>query len=126
MKISYIYDKSGKINKTKEINLKFNIDKTNIYIGCDKKNNFEGESNAFFGYIGTVIFLDNKKLSKKGEEISDLILQLNGDYASIILGALKENDSKILTNFDRNCHFMNSSYYNEILNILNEILVQLE
>ena len=123
VKISYINDTSGNINiikEIKEIKFKFNLDNTYIYIGCDKRNNFEEESNTFFGYIGTIIILNNKKFSKKGDENIDLILQLKGDYASSILMALKDSDSKLIDN-DSNFHFRSSTFSNNIMKRLNEI-----
>jgi len=130
VKISYKSDNNQEINKIKEINLKFNIDNTNIYIGCDvhKKSLIEEQHfNTFFGYIGTVIILNNKKLSKKGkkeDEITniDLILQLKGDYAKCILICLDDNDSKkSLINNEDLFHSKNSDYNKNILNRLNEI-----
>ena len=125
VKISHICDGSGKINKTKEINLKFNIDNTYLYIGCDiiKKNNlFEEQSNTFFGSIGTVIILNNKKFSKKGEENIDTILSMKGDYASSILITLKDNDSKIdLINNEREFYFRNKDNYDNTMNLLTGI-----
>ena len=124
VKISYINDDSGKIYKIKEINLKFNINDTYIYLGCDiKKNNiFEEQLNTFFGRIGTLIILNNKKMAKKGDENIDLILQLKGDYASSILMSLKDNDLFVdYINDERKYHFVNKSKYFDIINRLTEI-----
>ena len=122
VRISYISDTSGKINKSEEINLKFNIDNTNIYIGCDKRNNLEEEYNTFFGCIGTIIILNNKKLAKKGDENIDLILQLKGDYASTILMSSKDNDSKTdLINCEQKFAFKNLFENNNVLDRLKEI-----
>ena len=86
------------INELEEISIQnFNTDNTNIYIGCDIHNsiNLIQESNTFTGFIGTIIIINQKKLSKKNpEEISKLFLSLKGDYASIILMSLENKEYK--------------------------------
>ena len=121
VKISYINDTTDKINKTDDINLKFNIDNTDIYVGCDitKKENFEEKNNTFFGEIGTVIIINNKKLSKKDNKNIDLILKMSGDYDSILKdNKVTKND---FVNNDIKYHFKNRTNYNDNINKLNEI-----
>ena len=127
VKISYICENEQEIKKIKDINLKFNIDNTHIYIGCDviKKNwiDDEEQQNTFFGYIGTIIILNNKKLSKKGDENIDLILQLKGDYANcILLSLLISNDINFINNEEKYL-FRNSDNNKNILNRLKEIYI---
>ena len=78
----------------------FKSGKKNIYIGCDI-NNYNPivltnmPQNTFTGFMGTVIILDLKKLSKKDpEEILKYILELKGDYASIFPILLENNEYK--------------------------------
>ena len=129
VKISYICEQSQEIKKIKDINLKFNIDNTHIYIGCDvrKKNMIDEEEqqNTFVGYIGTIIILNNKKLSKKGDENIDLILELKGDYAKCILLPLDDKGLKFtntnLINDEEKNQFRNNDNNLNILNRLFEI-----
>ena len=94
MNIEYKCDKENinAIKKSNEIKLNFNIDNTHIYIGCDIIK--DKLLNTFNGYIGTIIILNNKKLSQKGNENIDLILDYKGDYAKKVILAM-ENENKI-------------------------------
>ena len=120
LKISYIDKSEENINKSNEITLqKFNVDNTNIYIGCDiyNKINLVKEANTFLGYIGSVIILNKKKLSKKGDEIIDFILKLKGDYASSILMSLGDTEYKVtLINNEEKYYCRNDMIYREVLN----------
>ena len=81
-----------------EINIdNYTTNNTNIYIGCDINNQISliKDSNTFAGFIGTVIILNQKKLSKKNQiEIPKLILSLKGDYASIISMCFENEEYK--------------------------------
>ena len=89
----------------------FNTENTTIYIGCDINTpiNFTRESNTFTGFIGPIIIINQKKLSKKNpEEIAKLILSLKGDYASCILMSLENLEYKpCLINNEKKYDFKN-------------------
>ena len=130
VKISYISDNKSQVKKIKEIKLKFSIDNTYIYIGSDidKKSLIEEKQvNTFVGYIGNIIILNNKKLSKKGDAHIDLILTLKGDYSKCILKALENKESNEesinLINNEEKFHFrnnvMNKVIFNSLIKIYN-------
>ena len=114
----------SEIKELEEINIEsFKSGKKNIYIGCDI-NNYNPivltnmPQNTFTGFMGTVIILDLKKLSKKGpEEILKYILELKGDYASIFPILLENNEYKTFF-YDNTKKYNNkeeyTSQYNEI------------
>ena len=106
LKIYYTNGSSSDDPKINEIE-KLSIDSLNdknykIFIGCDIKDDkkmpldLEKEYyNTFTGYIGTVIILNPKKISKKNtQDIPKIFLNMKGDYDSIILMALGSNDNK--------------------------------
>ena len=128
VKISYISDNKSQVKKIKDINLKFSIDNTYIYIGSDiyKKSLIdERQVNTFVGYIGNIIILNNKKLSKKGDAHIDLILTLKGDYSKFILKALENKESIEesinLINNEEKFYFRNKDMYKVIFNSLIKI-----
>ena len=114
-----------KINEIDKLSIDSLNDKNyKIYIGCDIKDDkkvpldLEKEYyNTFTGYIGTVIILNPKKISKKNtQDIPKKFLNFKGDYDSIILMALGTNDNKsCLFNNENKCN------NNHIQNRLKEI-----
>ena len=121
LKICYTSESdSFPINEIDEISIQnFNTDNTNIYIGCDINNsiNLIKEYNTFTGFIGTIIIINQKKLIKKNpEEISKLILELKGDYASVIYMSLenKEYKSSLISNEKKYNNYKNEFLYNKV------------
>jgi hypothetical protein len=104
--VKYVKDDDSKDNgntknvliyNSKEIKIKGLLKKNyTIYFGCEKQSN--SIINKFRGFMGDIFFLDIKDKTINNNTISELLLNLRGNYNEIVT-IFNESDNNIFMNY---------------------------